>query len=184
MVYKVITLTGTDFEKHCLQLETIVLADYRPDLVIGIRTGGLLVSEIIFKYCKHDEITLRRPTSAGKNKLLHHLLKVLPYSVLDLLRIIESVILDKCCSHKPRTGGLNIPETVKDATKILIIDDAVDSGATLKAVVDAVRDAAPNAEICSAAITVTTAHPLIMPDYCLYNNHTLIRFPWSMDAKK
>ena len=32
-----------------------------------------------------------------------------------------------------------------------------------------------------AVVTVTSVKPLIMPDYFLYNNRTLVRFPWSID---
>ena len=66
--------------------------------------------------------------------------------------------------------------------KVLIVDDAVDSGATMLAVAEALREANPEAEIRTAAITVTTPKPLITPDYSMYKD--LIRFPWSMDAKK
>lgn len=71
---------------------------------------------------------------------------------------------------------------MQDAQNILIVDDAVDSGATLLAVVEAVRIDMPGAEVRSAVITQTTPSPVITPDYTLYNNRTLIRFPWSMDA--
>lgn len=184
MGYKVKTLTGTDFEKHCMILEEIIAGDFRPDLVIGIRTGGLIVSEIIFKDCKHDEVYLQRPTTAGKNKMMHRLLKGLPYAILDKLRIVESIVLDKLSSHKPRTDKFNIPDATQNASKILIVDDAVDSGATLEAVVRAIKSSAPDdADIRTAVITVTTKSPIIRPDYYIYNDNTLIRFPWSMDFK-
>jgi hypoxanthine phosphoribosyltransferase len=65
---------------------------------------------------------------------------------------------------------------------VLVVDDAVDSGATLIAVLDAVYKAAGSSKVRSAAITVTTENPMVMPDYYLYHDETLIRFPWSIDA--
>ncbi|MBC7799187.1 MAG: hypothetical protein H7Z10_01075, partial [Gemmatimonadaceae bacterium] len=68
------------------------------------------------------------------------------------------------------------------APAVLIVDDAVDSGATLAAVLAEVRRLAPpGARIETAAITVTTAAPIATPDHALFNRQ-LCRFPWSMDA--
>ncbi len=69
------------------------------------------------------------------------------------------------------------------ARKILVVDDAVDSGYTLSHVLEAVKAVLPaGAEVRSAVITVTTDDPLVMPDFYLYNDKTLVRFPWAMDA--
>jgi hypoxanthine phosphoribosyltransferase len=66
---------------------------------------------------------------------------------------------------------------------VLIVDDAVDSGATLAYVLQAVRRLAPpSARIRSAAISQTTEQPLACPTYVLYYRR-LCRFPWSLDAR-
>jgi hypoxanthine phosphoribosyltransferase len=64
---------------------------------------------------------------------------------------------------------------------IVVVDDAVDSGATLARVLDAVSQRAPGAEIRSAVVTVTTPEPWVTPRYTLYSRQ-LCRFPWSLDA--
>lgn len=66
--------------------------------------------------------------------------------------------------------------------RILVVDDAVDSGATLRTVIATIRSTWPDAEIRSAVLTVTRSRPLILPDYTLYPRGTLLRFPWSLDA--
>ena len=67
--------------------------------------------------------------------------------------------------------------------RILIIDDAVDSGATLAATIDHIQAiAGPDAVLRTAAITVTTAAPSIEPNFMLYR-YVLCRFPWSLDFK-
>ena len=64
-----------------------------------------------------------------------------------------------------------------------MVDDAVDSGYTLSHVLEAFKAVLPaGAEVRSAVITVTTDDPLVMPDFYLYNDKTLVRFPWAMDA--
>ena len=67
---------------------------------------------------------------------------------------------------------------------ILIVDDACDSGSTLRAVMDAVRKISPERVVIkTAVITTTTYRPVVSPDFSLYRNRTLIRFPWSKDMK-
>jgi hypoxanthine phosphoribosyltransferase len=73
--------------------------------------------------------------------------------------------------------------TTPKPPSLLIVDDAVDTGATLSQVIDAVRRHAPSgSRVRSAVITVTTDWPLIRPDFTLFNRQ-LCRFPWSMDAR-
>ena len=69
------------------------------------------------------------------------------------------------------------------APQVLLIDDAIDSGVTLWGISEAVKAANPSAVITTMAITVTTRQPKLSADFCLYNNATLVRFPWSKDYK-
>ena len=66
---------------------------------------------------------------------------------------------------------------------ILVIDDAIDSGDTLSAIASTLRHRNPEATVCIAVMTETTADPCIRANYALYRNRTLIRFPWSNDYK-
>ena len=83
-----------------------------------------------------------------------------------------------------------IPEAVAEIhhlrpSHLLVIDDAVDSGLTLKYVVGVLR-ASCNfpVEIFTAAITATrvSAERAVDPDFVLFDG-TLIRFPWSTDYR-
>jgi hypoxanthine phosphoribosyltransferase len=68
--------------------------------------------------------------------------------------------------------------------RLLLVDDAVDSGVTLAAVMQRLKAACPpGTEIQSAAIVQTTPRPLLAPDHVLYNG-ALCRFPWSFDANE
>ena len=70
------------------------------------------------------------------------------------------------------------------SARILIVDDAVDSGSTMAAVRKAINAIAnPSAVIKIAAITVTTPAPFIEPDFFLLYRYVLCRFPWSLDSK-
>jgi hypoxanthine phosphoribosyltransferase len=66
----------------------------------------------------------------------------------------------------------------------LVIDDAVDSGATLATALQVLRDVCPpGTEMRSAAITQTLDRPMVRPDYVLHRG-TLCRFPGSFDAPR
>jgi phosphoribosylpyrophosphate synthetase len=139
-------------------------------------------------------ITCRRPSTAMKQKssTLKNVLRMLPDSITSRLRIVEHIILTQLRPHKP---GISIPDREELMAienhlggcgrnpNILIVDDSVDSGATLATVVEAVRNiAGEGANIKTAVITVTTASPFVEPNFMLYR-YVLCRFPWSLDFK-
>ncbi len=178
---KVITLNAETFKHECKRLESAVsFSGFKPDLIISIRTGGFYVGEEMFADVTHTSVKLQRPSTKAKGTKLRKIIKNLPRPILDGIRIAESWWLE----HKeasPRTVTFTLPEA-GNFRKILIVDDAVDSGATLLAVIEQTRQIAPEADVRSAVITQTTLSPLTKPDYTLYDNQTLIRFPWSLDA--
>lgn len=115
---------------------------------------------------------------------LGKVLKFLPLFLLDRLRILESRLLNggksdcKC--------DVKLPEKLTELrdVNILVVDDAVDSGVTLRNTLESIESHIPDVKICSAAVTVTTASPIMKPDYYVYDNLTLIRFPWSIDWRE
>jgi len=178
---KVITLNPEAFDSACKRLEkSVAKSGFIPDMILSIRTGGLYVGESIFPDIPHTSVKLQRPSTKAKRPCLHKLLKILPRPILDRLRIAESLWLERKKQTKPRPS-LILPQ-LTEVKRILVVDDAVDSGFTLFTVMDAVKTARPDADIRSAVITQTTISPMIVPDYTLYNNQILIRFPWSMDV--
>ncbi len=195
------TIDDDALNKTAKTLNNLIFNDFIPDIIIGIRSGGYVVAEIMTQTADHKPLLLaisrRRSCTETKNKVkcLKKILKLLPYAVTNHFRIIEHKILIKKAATKtaaqqqeftPDTAELSALRTFLQAhenSKILIVDDAIDSGATMKAVLDLVRKEANSAcTIKTAAITVTTDTPLIQPDYILYNN-VLCRFPWSFDFK-
>lgn len=178
----VLTLDQDTFAEHCCRLEAAVRArDFMPDAVLGIITGGEAVAARMFVGVPHCGVCLQRPGTATKRGMAGRLLRRLPRGVNNMLRIAEAYMLGLRRSE-PRKFNGELPPELAGARRILIVDDAVDSGATMQAIYAAVAATHPRAELHSCAITVTTRHPLMRPDTALYNNGTLIRFPWSQDA--
>ena len=184
---RVITVTTEEFTGLCRLLASKVIASgYTPDIIVAIYRGG----DWVAKNMGSDlggiplvDVNLSRPISKWKSPV-KGMFKLLPYRLLDRMRLMESKLLSMC-SHKLKDGVVIPPQLAGNRfRRILVVDDSVDSGATLASVIAALRRAAPDAECRSAVLTVTTAAPLVHPNYTLYDNLTLIRFPWSMDMKK
>lgn len=183
---KVLTLSEGLFKESCRKLQDLSQS-FNPDLILGIANGGVHVAENMFPEIAHYSVNLKRPSSNTKNKFpqIFSLINKLPLQLLNVLRIIEAKILLLQPRHeKTITLEPYIKDYIAGAQRILIIDDAVDSGVTLKSIYNAVNNVkGKTSQVKTGAITVTTKHPVIFPDYYLYNNRTLIRFPWSMDLK-
>lgn len=183
---RVVTLDEGMFAERCGELGQMVAANgFNPDVIVGIRNGGEYVANVLadsFPDARILCVELRRCGSSKKERF-RPLFKILPLWILDRLRIIEWHLLAR---KKIATNvRLDLPAELQGLghQRILVVDDAVDSGLTLSSVVGAINGASNTADIRSAVITVTTESPMIRPDYTLYDNKILIRFPWSADWK-
>jgi hypoxanthine phosphoribosyltransferase len=194
----VVSFDPAGFEDACADLMRQVQADFRPDALIAVPTGGLHVAEAMARSAGGRlpvlSMTCRRASTAAKNRLagLKALAARLPRPVADRLRVFEHALLTQRTRPAPAAPYIFDPQELsrlrawlsgaRGRASLLIVDDAVDSGVTLHHVLEAVRGLAPStAVIRSAVITVTTPRPLAQPHYALHQGQ-LCRFPWSLDA--
>lgn len=199
-----IKLTVQTFDDRSLQasahaLIAAILADFRPNIVIGIRSGGFHVAELMADALPPEAIlmpfTCCRPSSKRKERfeIVRNILTSLPHAVTDRLRVLEHTVLTQYVSPQAKNDFIADDDELSqlahllrlrgDTARILMVDDAVDTGATLLAATETIRgimDA--QAVLKTAVITVTTQSPLVQPDYAMYRN-VLCRFPWSLDFK-
>lgn len=184
---RVLTLNSIDFQVHCHKLAEQISADgFRPDCIIGIRNGGAYVAHEMsktFPEAECFEVSVSRPTHRQKNNsLMKSMVSILPIWLLDALRMAESRVAQLRTKAR-RNAEINISDKI-NARNILVVDDAIDTGATLQLVLNALQERFHDADIRSAALTITTPAPCVTSNYYLFNNRTLIRFPWAIDAKK
>ena len=190
---RVITLNQEEFETCCRQLgEQCSACGYRPDCLVGIRKGGAYVSAQIarcFPGAEHFDVSISRPTTRHKGSAFRALVGGLSRPVQDFMRKVESRV--RTWLHTERRAVrvalldhdfLAFLSRHPDA-KVLIVDDAIDSGITMARLLKSLTSQFPKLTITTAVITVTTLNPAVQPDYALYRDQTLIRFPWSSDAK-
>jgi uncharacterized protein len=190
-------LSHADFEAACGQLMQMVEQEYAPALVVGIRTGGLVVAESMARQAGAClpvlSVTSRRASTDTKSRipLLRTTLAALPRPAVNLLRRVEHRFFIASRANQQRAQLVDREEIEKIAswvdqqtlrTRVLVVDDAVDSGVTLATVVSHLDVACrPGTEIRTAVITQTLEQPVMRPDYALFHD-TLCRFPWSFDA--
>lgn len=196
---KVVTLKQNDFEQACFRLAKEVAIEYSPDVIVGILTGGGYLGRIIHDVLNVDgtvsyvEVEAHRPGHKARgNGVVKSVFAMLPRCILDLARMAESRILEwRNRSREPesRTVTVDVPAPVREklaggGCRILVVDDAIDSGVTMASVVECILKQYPGNEMKTAVITVTTASPVVEADYSLYRDRVLVRFPWSNDMKR
>jgi hypoxanthine phosphoribosyltransferase len=197
--HSVRTLDRGNFDAACASLMRMAAASYSPTALIGIRTGGLVVAEAMTRAASAPlpvlPLTCQRAGTATKSRLpfLHEVLGVLPRGAIDALRLLEHRLLSPRRKRLAKVPNVDQAEAAAISVqlsaapgqhRLLVVDDAVDSGVTLATVVDLLRTICPaQTEIRSAVITVTLEAPRAEPDYALYRG-VLCRFPWSFDAAR
>lgn len=177
---RVITLDNEAFDRACRRLEEMTTG-FDPDVVVGIANGGVEVARRMHTSLPHLTVRARRPSTEAKDRHGRAMAAVrrLPRWLKNAMRMAESYILSKRCPEVPIIE-LNAADFA-GYRRILVVDDAVDSGATARGVVDAIRRLPSQPSLALAVVTVTTPHPIVDVDFALYTNRTLIRFPWSKD---
>ena len=143
---RVENLIDRNFEAACQNLARQAHERMQPDLVIGIRRGGVWVRDAMKPalpaHIKFGEIGLQRSGTAKKNQV-SKVLKSLPQWLCNLLRMSEAYarrIKHACCrptlypleslSFDPASEALlqSAPQ------QIWIVDDAVDSGKSMASI--------------------------------------------------
>lgn len=184
---KVTTLHKANFEAQCQNLFSKI--EVQPDVVVGILNGGGFVLEEFQKTASPNTefttVKLQRDSTKGikRKSLLQKFLKASPSTLLNGLRRMEHRRnLNRKLKEIQSDLEINIKSKPKTVNTILILDDALDSGITVKSVIQSLQKQFQDSEIKTAVISWTNSHSIIAPDYYIFKN-TLVRFPWSLDYK-
>lgn len=181
------------FEAACRRLADTT-REFQPDVVVGIATGGARVAHLLAPHLDDSpvvaEVALRRPSTEVKERIdIGRVLRRLPTPLRNLLRWAEVELRELALRRRPApppnagesAAGDGFGIALGSADRVLVVDDTVDSGRTLRTAVDVVRAHRPQAEVRTAVLTSTFRQPPVRADYALYDR-TLLRFPWSFDV--
>ncbi|WP_298459329.1 phosphoribosyltransferase [uncultured Cellulomonas sp.] len=190
-------MTQRELRVMCAQLAERI-RPYDPDLVVGIATGGADVAVAIAESLGGPRVAIvksQRPgTLVKQSRPVAGMLAALPERLANHARWLEVEYRELAYYLHVRRHGSDqsepqsrivdpeaLAETVAEASRVLVVDDTLDSGQTLRGVVDAVREANPAADVHTAVLATTWRRPPVHPDYVL-KPRLLLRLPSSFDA--
>jgi len=186
---KIIDITYPDldhFYNSLLEKLSMDISKQSTISVVGIANSGLALSKPIHEklvqsgyQATHFSVTCRRPHS-GTRDFASGILKYIPSILSKLLRTIEHHLLQNFRNKQRNIDFHGNDISIANCNFILIVDDAVDSGYSLKAVQQNIQIMAPNAKIKTAAYVITQKNPVIVPDIFQHRD-VIVRFPWVMD---
>lgn len=173
-------------------IEKVAVSGIEQVLVVGIASGGAVIAEEVNRELEGTGIENRifmvkcqRPSSKIKTSYLARLalniMATLPQFVSNLSRQLEHAVLSKT-RNKNREVFIDRDASLVSPDIVVLVDDAVDSGYSMKAVFDYLSCRFANAKIVSSAYVVTQDDPVFMPEF-YYKKSELVRFPWSSDFR-
>jgi len=156
---------------------------YIPDHIIYIERAGAIpgFEMALFFNCSISSIRAKRSGTSFKSKI-KFILRFLPRFVTHFLRRLEigSSIHD---ANKTRAVSCSEPLPNKDK-KILLVDDAVDTGHSIGAVLNYLTHKGLKKEnIKIAVLTTTGPDPVVSADF-MHLDQVICAFPWSYDSRE
>ncbi len=191
-VRPVLTLSKAQFSEACISLGKKIIKIGEPDLVVVVPRAGIFIWNELsiqpdFIGVKAVQLRTQRPFTKHKGKrVVKWILTRLPRKANNFLRHLETTARELkylfSTSIESRAIDCN-KETLNAiiaAEKIVVIDDAIDSGVSIKSIIDFISLNNPLAAVHVAVITTTFRNPAVSADVSLYDR-TIIRFPWAED---
>ena len=182
-------LSIKSLEEENKKLFEIINKNFDYDCVVFIAKGSYLIGKDLatFKNVPLLEIFSKRKGATLK-KIVNPILKILPTKMKKVLREKEfnSDVHTKNYERKIFFEE-NIWKKYKNVQNILIVDDSVDTGYSMKFVKDEVHnffDKENRKNIKVAALNCfEKSEKIVKTDYFVYKN-TILEGPWSNDSKE
>ncbi|HWO76920.1 MAG TPA: phosphoribosyltransferase family protein [Bacillus sp. (in: firmicutes)] len=181
---KYIELSIKDTEEASAKLAQKIGQDFKPDVVIFVAKGSLIIGDTISKYFGVPLVEIYAVRDGNKFKdLVSPILKIIPKSIKVYLRKkeFESGVHSK---NAERRVYLNQGfEKLERAQNILVVDDSVDTGNTVKQVHGYIINKFGKKSVRLASLNYfEESIQIFRVDYSLYKDTILIG-PWSKDSK-
>lgn len=188
----VLTLSRAQFQEVCGSLGDRIVELCSPDLIVVVpRAGDFIWEELkkipVFEGVNVVKIKAQRRLTKHKSKgFIKPVLVKFPRSINNLLRHLESIVRELMFYLRgPGVSPLleyedGVVDCVVKAKRIVVIDDAIDSGVSIKSILEFLKQKNALATIHVAVITTTFEEPLVCADISLYDRQ-IIRFHWAED---
>jgi len=163
--------------------KAVLKSGFKPEHILYVERAGLLVGfemAAIFG-CGISGILSRRSGNSAKSKF-KFILRLLPRFVTHFLRQLELKSNIHGVKKERRISCEN--EMPPRGKRVLLVDDALDTGHSLVAVLDFLKAHGYRREdIRVAVLTTTGADPALRADFSLLDQ-VVCAFPWSYDSRQ
>lgn len=183
---KFLELSKEKLQEENKKLYNIVIKNYKYDLVIFIARGSYLVGYDLAKLNNANLLEIFANRNGGKlKKMLRPILTIIPRSIKEKLRKKE---MNSNYHEKNSDRKISFNEEIwknyLDCKNILIVDDSIDTGFSVKSVKEVVINFFKDATVKVAVLNYfEKSQKIVKSDYSLYKE-TMILGPWSNDSKE
>ena len=179
-------LSIKSLENENEKLYELINKEYNYDCVIFVARGSYLIGKYLADKNNVPLIEIFAKRKGGKiKKLLRPFLQLIPNNFKRKLREkefnsnIHEKKIDRNVYYDEKKWN-----AVKEKKNILIVDDSVDTGYTIKSVKEKVCEYFKDSQIKVAALNCfEKSKKIVTTDYYLYTD-TMIKGPWSNDSKE
>ena len=184
---KYIELSRKDIEEQCKDWAKEIQKSYQPDLIVYVAKAGYLIGREMKNVFNVPLVGISATREGNDLKeVVGPFVSKLPNFVRNILISLEL----KSDTHSKNTErkihyheGLEKMKS-QNIKSILVVDDSVDTGHSMKQVVDAISSLFDDVEIKIAGLNVwDKSRSIIDSDFALYKN-TVIKTPMSKDSKE
>lgn len=173
-------------DEKCKEWGNEIRKDYQPELIIYIARGSYLIGKSLSEYFGVPLVAISAERNGNNFKeLVAPVLAILPRWFCDLLRKME---LKSGVHNSKVERNIKFLDSIHqyryDGIAVLIVDDSIDTGNSMKQVVDVVSHELPRSIIKVAAFNVwDESETVIKTDYFCYKN-AIMRTPMSKDSRE
>lgn len=184
---KYIELSRKDIEEQCKDWAKEIQKSYQPDLIVYVAKAGYLIGREMKDVFNVPLVGISATREGNALKeVIGPIISRMPNCVRNILISLE---LKSDTHSKNAERKIHYHEGLKkmkssNIQSILVVDDSVDTGHSMKQVVDAIHSLFGDVEIKIAGLNVwDKSRSIIDSDFALYKN-TVIKTPMSKDSKE
>lgn len=181
-------LSLTELKEISRRWAVDIFKSYQPDMVVYVAKAGFIIGNEIARTLHVELIGVETVREKGNRlkAVIAPLVRVLPDWIRNVLIFFELKSGIHKRNNKRIIRFIDKKKIIwsKTIRKILVVDDSVDTGTSILAVINALKKEYENAEIRVAGLNVwDKSEELVKVDYCLYRN-TIIKSPMSKDSEE
>ena len=184
---KYIELSRKDIEEQCKDWAKEIQKSYQPDLIVYVAKAGYLIGREMKDVFNVPLVGISATREGNALKeVIGPIISRMPNCVRNILISLE---LKSDTHSKNAERKIHYHEglekmKLQNIKSILVVDDSVDTGHSMKQVVDAISSLFGDVEIKIAGLNVwDKSRSIIDSDFALYKN-TVIKSPMSKDSKE